>query len=101
VCKAQQASQRDAPPVGGFGVRFFIKVRRLHLAFVSGAPLTVTLGHYGEEVVSRQNPLTETETQVRVSKYSRDGWVIVECPETGMVYLQNPPDYSQLVDEFA
>jgi 2-polyprenyl-3-methyl-5-hydroxy-6-metoxy-1,4-benzoquinol methylase len=51
--------------------------------------------------VRRQNPLTESETQVRVSKYSRDGWVIVECSETGMVYLQNPPDYSQLVDEFA
>jgi 2-polyprenyl-3-methyl-5-hydroxy-6-metoxy-1,4-benzoquinol methylase len=51
--------------------------------------------------VSRQNPLTESETQVSVSKYSKDGWVIVECAETGMVYLQNPPDYSQLVDEFA
>jgi hypothetical protein len=34
----------DAPPVGGFGVRFFIKVRWLRLAFFSGAPLTVTLG---------------------------------------------------------
>jgi len=61
------------------------------------------LWHYGVEIVSRQNPLTETETEteVRVSKYSRDGWIIVECPETGMVYLQNPPDYTQLVDEFA
>jgi SAM-dependent methyltransferase len=51
--------------------------------------------------VKRKNPITETETQVRVSKYSKDEWIIVECPETGMIYLQNPPDYSQLVDEFA
>jgi len=40
VCsQAQQVGQRDAPPVGGFGVWFFIKVRRLRLAFVGGAPL--------------------------------------------------------------
>jgi len=44
--QAQQVSQRDAPPVGGFGVRFFIKVRRLRFAFVSGAPLTVTLDFF-------------------------------------------------------
>jgi len=44
VCyQAQQVSQRDAPPVGGFEVLVFIKVRRLRFAFVSGAPLTVTL----------------------------------------------------------
>jgi hypothetical protein len=42
--QAQQVSQSDAPPVGGFGALFFIKVRRLRLAFVSGVPLTVTLG---------------------------------------------------------
>lgn len=51
--------------------------------------------------MNRQNPLTETATRVRVSEYSKDEWVVVECLETGMVYLQNPPDYSQLVDEFA
>jgi hypothetical protein len=43
---AQQVSQRDAPPVGGFEVWFFIRVQRLRFAFVSGAPLTVTLGCY-------------------------------------------------------
>ena len=47
---AQQVSQRDAPPVGGFGIRFFIKVRRLCFAFVSGAPLTVTLGFWGNQL---------------------------------------------------
>jgi len=41
--KAQQVGQRDAPPFGGFEIQFFIKVRRLRLAFSSGVPLTVTL----------------------------------------------------------
>ncbi|MDO9448623.1 MAG: class I SAM-dependent methyltransferase [Candidatus Nitrotoga sp.] len=51
--------------------------------------------------MNRQNPITETETRVNVSKYSKDEWIIVECSETGVVYLQNPPDYSRLVDELA
>jgi len=49
----------------------------------------------------RLNPLTETVSQVRVSEYSKDDWIIVQCLETGMVYLQNAPDYSQLKEEFA
>ncbi len=51
--------------------------------------------------MNRPNPITETETRVSVSKYSKDEWIIVECSETGIVYLQNPPDYSRLVDELA
>ena len=45
---AQQVSQRDAPPVGGFETQFLIKVRWLRFAFVGGAPLTVTLGVLGK-----------------------------------------------------
>ncbi|TSA40444.1 MAG: hypothetical protein D4R63_06120 [Methylococcaceae bacterium] len=43
-CQAQQVGQRDAPPVGGFEVLVFIRVRRLRFSSVSVAPLTVTLG---------------------------------------------------------
>lgn len=49
----------------------------------------------------RQNPLTESETPVVTLRYSRDPWLIVQCQETGMVFLANPPEYSQLEDEFA
>lgn len=49
----------------------------------------------------RTNPLTGTETQVEETPYSSGKWKVVECLETGMVFLENPPDYSQLVDEFA
>jgi len=51
---AQQIGQRDAPPVGGFEVLVFIRVRRLRLAFVGGAPLTVTLGNHGEKPSTEQ-----------------------------------------------
>ena len=51
--------------------------------------------------MKRLNPLTESQTHVRKSRYSRDPWTIVECLETGMIYLENPPDYSQLVEEYA
>jgi hypothetical protein len=43
-CIAQQAGQRDAPPVGGLGGLVFINVRRLRFSSVSGVPFTVTLG---------------------------------------------------------
>ena len=49
----------------------------------------------------RKNPLTGTLTQVIETPYSKDGWRIVECQETGMVYLENPPEYSALSEEFA
>ena len=49
----------------------------------------------------RENPLTGTITPVKETPYSNGEWKIVECQETGMVFLENPPDYSRLVEEFA
>lgn len=49
----------------------------------------------------RENPLTGTITPVKETPYSSGEWKVVECQETGMVYLENPPDYSRLVEEFA
>ena len=49
----------------------------------------------------RENPLTGTITPVKETPYSSGEWKVVECQETGMVYLANPPDYSRLVEEFA
>lgn len=51
--------------------------------------------------MKRINPITNTETKTRLSKYSKDEWQLVECLETGIVYLENPPATSQLADEFA
>jgi SAM-dependent methyltransferase len=49
----------------------------------------------------RDNPLTESRTPTHPTPYSKDEWEIVECDETGMVFLANPPDYESLVEEFA
>ncbi len=35
------------------------------------------------------------------SPYSRDGWILRACPATGMLYLENPPEYAELETEFA
>ena len=49
----------------------------------------------------RSNPLTGNQTPVKETPYSSGEWKLVECLETGMVFLENPPEYSQLVEEFA
>lgn len=51
----------------------------------------------------RKNPLTELDdstTRVALPQYSKEQWQVVQCGTTGLVYLANPPDYSQLADEF-
>lgn len=46
-------------------------------------------------------PILDRTTTVSRTPYERDGWSIVQCRETGFVFLANPPDYSQLESEFA
>jgi len=46
------------------------------------------------------NPITERASKVKPTDYSKDGWAIVECIETGMVFLANPPNYSTLQTDF-
>lgn len=46
-------------------------------------------------------PILERPTEVEVVDSSRRPWILVRCKETGFVFLANPPDYSQLIDEFA
>jgi SAM-dependent methyltransferase len=53
--------------------------------------------------MNRTNPLTEMDdsgSRSALPHYSRGPWKLVRCEATGMVYLANPPDYSQLADEF-
>lgn len=51
--------------------------------------------------MKRENPLAGPDAPVRPSKYSKDAWRLVECQETGLVYLENPPDYEALEEDFA
>lgn len=49
----------------------------------------------------RLNPLTNRPSPTRETPYSKGQWKIVECLETGMVYLENPPRYEDLIEDFA
>ena len=46
-------------------------------------------------------PLLERETPTRGLDYAPTPWVLKQCLESGFVFLENPPDYSAFVDEFA
>lgn len=51
--------------------------------------------------MTRNNPITNTDTATRLSKYSKDDWRVVECLETGIVFLENPPETELFADELA
>ncbi len=46
-------------------------------------------------------PILGRDTEVERTSYGHGSWSIVRCRETGFVFLENPPDYSQLETEFA
>ncbi|MDG2255399.1 MAG: class I SAM-dependent methyltransferase [Opitutaceae bacterium] len=50
---------------------------------------------------TRKNPLTGEDTDVFETPYSKGKWKIVQCISTGMVFLENPPEYSELEEDFA
>ncbi len=46
-------------------------------------------------------PILGRPTVARQTAYSHGEWSIVQCTETGFVFLQNPPSYGRLESEFA
>ena len=64
------------------------------------------LMHYGRNLLlSTTNecycPILGRCTNVRETAFSRGPWRIVQCCETGFVFLQNPPEYESLEEDFA
>ncbi|HCK91596.1 MAG TPA: hypothetical protein DHW71_01345 [Gammaproteobacteria bacterium] len=53
------------------------------------------------ESYSRVNPILEHETNTIKSPYSPAEWDLVECLDTGFVFLKNPPSYESLQEEYA
>jgi len=49
----------------------------------------------------RPCPICENSVAIPVAAYSRTPWQIVSCADCGHVYLQNPPGYGALVQDFA
>ena len=46
------------------------------------------------------NPILDESTTVRPLEFADPPWQIVQCTETGFVFLANPPSYDELADEF-
>jgi len=51
--------------------------------------------------MERTCPILDRVATVDETSFCRDLWSIVQCRETGFVFLADPPDYSQLETEFA
>jgi SAM-dependent methyltransferase len=54
-----------------------------------------------EATMTRFCPLLERETRTHTLDVAPAPWVVRECEETGMVFLENPPGYEPLSDELA
>ena len=46
-------------------------------------------------------PLLERPSKTRQLGYAPEPWVLQQCLETGLVYLENPPEYAAFQEEFA
>ena len=46
-------------------------------------------------------PILNRPTGVDKTDFHQEAWSLVRCQETGLVFLADPPDYSQLESEFA
>ena len=46
-------------------------------------------------------PILGRPTDVKRTGFSHDDWSLVECTETGFVFLKDPPSYGRLETEFA
>lgn len=54
-----------------------------------------------QSLIHRVSPILERDTRSRQLDYAPSPWVLRECLETGLVYLENPPDYAAFEEEFA
>ncbi len=51
--------------------------------------------------VTRSSPLLEREGKTTLLRDAPAPWVLRRCEETGFVFLENPPGYASLQDEYA
>ena len=51
--------------------------------------------------MKRDCPLLERETATDVLDLAPEPWVVRQCRETGLVFLENPPGYESLQSELA
>jgi SAM-dependent methyltransferase len=54
-----------------------------------------------DSLTTRVCPLLERASRTRTLDVAPSPWVVRQCEETGMVFLENPPGYDSLKQEFA
>lgn len=54
-----------------------------------------------ETTMKTQCPILGRSTTIEHTSYSQGEWSIVQCTETGFVFLKDPPSYQRLESEFA
>lgn len=52
-------------------------------------------------LLHRVSPILERETETKLLPYAPEPWVLRQCLETGLVFLENPPAYEALVEDYA
>lgn len=52
-------------------------------------------------LLTRVSPILERESETKLLSYAPEPWILRQCLETGLVYLENPPAYEAFVEEFA
>lgn len=53
------------------------------------------------KLLHRICPLLEQAGPTRILPFAPEPWVLRECLQTGLVYLENPPEYAAFEEEFA
>ena len=51
--------------------------------------------------LKRVSPILERETETELLNLAPEPWKILKCLETDIVFLENPPGYEALKEEFA
>ena len=64
-------------------------------------PAPVTSAPAAPVRLHRDCPLLERPSKTRQVSYAPAPWVLRQCLETGLVYLENPPEYAAFEEEFA
>lgn len=47
------------------------------------------------------SPILDREAETEATDYRRDQWSLVRCLETGLVFLPDPPEYSELESDYS
>lgn len=54
-----------------------------------------------QKLLKRVSPMLEREGPSETLDFAPEPWVLRHCLETGIVFLENPPDYEAFVEDFA